>query len=510
MKFKGLILFFISMLLTQSAWSSNRFQIFTALSVGAKRTSNMDIEDYIEATRIQPDVKMRLFELADRDWEKYQNLLETQHNAHYDDALKELAYAQLLEHDATKKIGRSSEERQSFLTTEREYFEELQKRESEAVREYLDQRLGIVEGRKRFGQDLIDQGFPHRSGETAEEVYWRWYEDQKQIVREEFRKREVLRHEYVEATRYNRELRLRPTAVYDLKQELDSIIDDQLHGQRLELAQVRGVLSSHPALKHRISDLHLISLEEVSMAKIKELDEAEFNRYLSKIRRTLPDLRKKDFLDRLKRYEQVSATLAQKYKNATDLEELSEKSLNKFVEGGTYNDFMMARLYSIASGLVEKDVNREKVTGSLIHSVQQALPELLDRLSSARTYQKEENQSLLFENVVASELREILGASKLKGHLKQLTDMAIWVVKFEAKKMSLESTTKVIVEKTSYDTFEGHKKLSDYLKKQEYLKGLKKYRDNRLSRISYLLQIKTKEGRRLRDHQAYQYIVGRQ
>lgn len=507
MKFKGFILFFISMLLSQSVWSSNRYRIFTALSVGAKRVSNMDVEDYIQATRVGPEVKIRLFKLAGDDWEKYQKMLEDQHKTYYDEALKELAYAHLLEHDATKSIAQSGP-RRSFLTTEDEYFEELQKRESEAVKEYLDQRLGIVEARKRFGQDLIDQGYPHLSSESAEEVFWKWYEDQKNIVREEFRKKEILRHEYIEATRYNKELRIRPSAVFDLKKELDSIIEDQLHGQRLELSQVREILSSHPALEHRISDLHLISLDEISMAKIKELDPGEFDQYLSKIRRTLPDLRKRSFLDRLKRYEEVSATLAEKYKDAQELEELSEKSVDKFVEGGTYNDFMMARLYSIASSLVEKEINREKTTQSLIESVEKGLPELLERLSSAQTYQKRENQSLLFENVVANELRDILGAEELKGHLKLLTDMAIWVVKFEAKKMSLEPTSKVIVEKNSFDTFEGHNKLNEYLKKQEYLKGLKKYQDNRLSQMSYLLELKTREGRRLRGEWAYKYTLG--
>lgn len=506
MKFKSLTIFFITMFLGQAALGSQHFRIFTSLSVGAKKTSNIDIQEYIEATRIQPKVKMKLFELAEHNWDQYQKLLKNQYQSHYDEALKELAYAQLLEHDATKKMGQEKK-RKAFLTTEDDFFEKLQKKETNALQEYLDQRLGIVKARKRFGQELIDQGYPHLSDESAEEVYWNWYDDQKLIVREEFRKKEVLRQESLEATRYNRDLRIRPTAVFDLKEELDSIIDNQLHQQRLELPQVRKILASHPALKHRISDLNFVSLEEISMAKIKELDEGEFNRYLEKIRNNLADLTKRSFLQRLERYEEVSATLAEKYKNTQKLESLSEKSLDKFVEGGTYNDFMMARLYSISSRLVEEDVNREEVTGSLIQSVQQALPKLIERLSSAQTYTKKENQSLLFESVVANEFRDILNRPEEQGHISELVDMAIWVVKFEAKKISLEQTVKVIVDKTAFDSFEGQDKLNDYLKKQEYLKELKKYHDNRLSRISYLLEMRTQEGRRVRGREAYNFIL---
>jgi hypothetical protein len=507
MKFKSLALILITVLLAQNSWGSNRPHFFTALSVGAKRTSNLDVHAYIEATRIKTDVKIKLFKLAGRDWDKYQKIVDAQLKSSFDDALKELAYAQLLEHDATKIIG-GEKERQSFLTTEKEYFEELQKRETEAVKEYLDQRLGIVEGRKLFGKELIEDGYPHRVDESAEDVYWRWYEDQKQIVKEEFRKREVLRHEYVEATRYNKKLRIRPTALFDLKKELDSIIDNKLHGRRLTLQQIREILSSHTALNDRIAEINLISMEELALSNIKKLDDQEFERYLAKIRRTLPELRKRSFLDRLRRYEQVSATLAKKYSNTEKLQELSEGSLDKFVEGGTYNNFMMARLYSMASKRLEKEVNADKNLQTLIQSIEDALPELLKRLSSADTYEKEQNKSLLFENVVANELRDIIGTTNQEGHLKELTDMAIWVVKFEAKKIAIEETPKVIVEKTSFDTFQAQEKLNQYLKKQAYTKGLSDYHQNRLVMMSYLLELKTSEGRRLSNDWAYNFILG--
>lgn len=507
MKFKSSIILLVAMLLTQSAWSTDRFHIFTAIKVGAKRTSNLDIHEYIEATRFKPDVKKRIFVLADQDWDKYQEMMSEQYEVHYDDALKELAYAKLLEHEATSSF-RQNGKRQSFLTTENEYFEELQKRESQALKQYLDKRLGIVEARKRFGQDLMDQGFPHKMGEAPEDVYWRWYEDQKQIIRESFRKQEVLRHEYVEATLYNKDLRFRPTALSDLKKELDSIIDEQLHGKKLPKNKINSILSSHPALKHRISKLHLLSLEEEPLAKIKELDGPEFKKYLTLIRKSVPELRKQSFLERLIKYEEISAALAQKYNDPQKLNKLSEKSLTQFVEGGTYNDFMMSRLYSLASNLTTSKTKREESIENLIGQLKQALPELLKRLSSAKTYEKEQNKSLLFENVVANELNQILNTTELEGHLKELTDMAVWVVKFEAKKITLEKEPKVIVQKTSYDTFETYKKLSDYLKRQEYMKGLRDYHNDRLTMSSYLLELKTKSGQRLRGPGAYKYIMG--
>lgn len=503
---KFLSLVFLS--LFSAGLYAQSFMIWTALRVGNKMHSNIDIENYITATRFNTEAKIQLFNLADQDYVKYHELKKAIIKEQFNSALKELGYAMLLEEDATKPRYGSNDGRKGFLTTEREFNQAVQDNENKHLKKFLDKRLGIVKAREYFGQELMDKGYPHRESESATDVYWSWYEYQKEVIKEALRSREVQQYEYVMAMRKHPNLELRPFDISDLKRDLDRVIDQQLQNKKLSPNEIQQILAAHPALPLRIKNLNQVALHSMALGKMEKLDQVgqkKLEQSYRLLEQTFVQELNDQKVERILHYEQISHTLAERYNSVEELKALSEEKMDLFIGEGTYNDFMMARLYSMAAKIKAGEPKRQEYRQQLAIALKEAMVDL--KQSIAKRNLGQEHQSLLFEDLVTRQLQESMKELReSKTYLSDMTDMAIWVLKFDAKKASLQDDVIVQVEKKE-DNMDSWRALENHLKNQLFIDGLQDYYRNQLSKSAYLLEVNLDGKRRVHSEEAYDLII---
>lgn len=505
-KIKIFILILISLVNT-SAYSDG-MRAWTALRVGNKMRSNLDVESYISATRLNVEAKILLFNAANQNYDQYLKLKRELVREQFQTALKELAYSLLLEHDATAPRFGSETERRGFRITERDFDQKIQDNENKNLKEYLDKQLGIVKARELFAQELIKKGYPHQIGQTPTDVYWSWYEYQKDIIREDLRKNAVQQYEYVMATKKYPNLELRPFDISDFKRELDKKIAEKLQNKTLRPNELKNILKSNPELNLRIKNIHQLSLQSIALGKMKSFEavgEHKLEQAYHLIENNFIKNLSEQTINRILEYEEISKDLSDRYENAQKLHELSSEKMDQFIQGGTYNDLMMSRLYALAAKLKKGVVKREENRNTLAKALDVAFKNLKQAISNKDI--EKNDPSLLFEDLVARNLQESLAQNlSNQDYLSDITAMAIWVIKFEAKKVASQDSAIIQIEKKE-DNFQSWKELENHLKAQLFKDGLQNYYRHDLRENAYLLEINLNGARRIHSDDAYDFVL---
>lgn len=206
----GLILaLFISLQVTAS--EPKVIQSFwMAFNSGDKMLTNMDVEDYICVTNLSDEMMIALFRQAKGDYNRYQTLRRAWAQARFKDGLRQFAYIYAMQKMATNKFW-NKKGRKAFTITDGDYFDRVQEFESAALKKWLDERQGIVKARKAFGALLKEQGFPHKKDTSDTDLYFEWFDLQKERIKESMRIEELRKYEYIAALGdYRTEFRQNP------------------------------------------------------------------------------------------------------------------------------------------------------------------------------------------------------------------------------------------------------------------------------------------------------------
>lgn len=500
--------FLFTLAITTSGVQAQEFRIWSALRVGSKMLSNYDVKETISHTVLNEDAHKALFRLAEGDWARYQELKNSVVEENFEPGLKRMAYALLLEEMATNPIRRSDRSREAFTVTTQDFQQALQERENQVLKEWLDQRLGIVVARQEYGKKLREEGYPHRADESAEEIFWRWYEEQRIRIKEEFRMREVARFEQVRAGQQVRSDQVsRALKIGDLHRELTQKIERELHNKELTTQEVQALLRQDSRLELVTRRITHLSLPNTPLKRIAELNQARFQDAVELIRTQLAPELGNQRVERILYYEDQAQTLVQRYESAEELAQLSNDRLEKFVLGGSYNDFMMARLYDLAQKTKTHNPDREAIRERVNQKLRQALAWVRTQNQTGELYLTNDFQSLLFEDALARALRQHLQVDQIEdSYEKAVLDMAIWVAKFEAKKVALRDRGLVHVDFDRQQSSTTYKRLERHILQEEFREGLARFHRHEVERETYRLEINPDGRTRLSDREAWSYI----
>lgn len=510
MKLKSfLILIFLIATQSINSASAQVFRSWVALRVGQEIFTPMDIERHIEYTKLNLTTRQNLFRIAEQNYDLYLTMLKEVSSPSYEATIKEIAYAHMIEDFATKGL-RNNQRRQAFTTTTEEYNRAMNEIESNAMKEWLDQRLGIVVARKEFGKKLRAENYPHDFNETDDEIYWRWHKEQEYKLTEQFRNREVAKFEGIMATRSNPRLEVRISDRHDLYDAQVRTIQNSLEGKELTVSEIQGIQRQNPHLHLVLKEMNLVSLSSLSLYRAHQIGSKaneKIREMHEKINQEFAQKLSAAHVEKVLQYEQSAQALADRYSDANELEELSKERLNKFVSQGDYTDFMMARLYNLAKISKTQNLDHNELRAEMTVKLNEALSWLKNQQTNAGFYQTSEVQSLLFEDAVVRKLQNYMNIDQIEdAYEKAFLDMAIWTLKFEAKKIALNDKAKVFTEIhqiTNRTTYNG---LNDVLKHKEYMEGLNRFKQQELSRRQYLLEINADGNQRLSSAEAWDWI----
>jgi hypothetical protein len=496
----------LALILNSVPTMASSFRIWTAIRSGQQIVTSYDLQRHIELTHLSDEARRALFRLSEGDYNRYQQTIAQIAEGEFENALKSVAYAKLIETIATRPLF-NAHRREAFTVTNETYHDAVNARESEVLRQWLDQRLGIVVARREYARQLRENHFPHMEHETDDQVYFRWLDEEKYKIKDQLHQREVARYEQARVSRIMPSRLNRPLEIHDLYRDITQTINQELQGKELSAQEVATIRSNHPELAVIIQDIRLLGLQGSSLYRIHQLDQSRFYEALRLLQSEFHPALSETRIERLDHYEKMAGELASRHQDAQKLAALSNVRLLKFTAGGSHNDFMMARLYHLAQLQLENNPDRERIIQRANSLVREGMVWLKQQNQNGTYFLGENFRGLLYEDAVARALRSHLQIDSINDtYEKAYLEMAIWVIKFEAKRVSLQDRATVHVSVLPYQSSQTYRRLEAYINQRDFQNGYQQFLRNEVAREAFRLEVNPTGSHNLRGDQAFEYI----
>jgi hypothetical protein len=510
-----LFLMLLSLPLIAQANGMSSFRIWTAFHSGQTIMTNYDIENYICETTLTDNMMISLFKEAGGDYDKYDILRRQYAQQRFKDGLRQYAYVYSMQKVATSKLH-NREGRKAFKISERDFSKRVEEFETKTLKKWLDQRQGIVKARKAFGSELKPLGYPHKLNSSNTDLYFEWFDLQKKRIKENLRLNELQKFEYISALGYKREFYVRPVEIFDFKKEIEGKIEDQLQRKRLTGGQLEEIIQTDTRLPVLLKNVELLGPDSTELAKLEEIAPnvyADFHKNIED--EVLTKLSGKLTQDIL-RYDRIVGTLVDKYNDQEKLLELSKEMNEKFLLGtGDFNHFMMARLYKMAAIRLQQGESFKGNSNTSNQKKSAYLKNLMDStneiLTQALKNSKDLGSSRLEDHFITqlSTTQDKSLSEQLieDDYLRQFRIMANWVVKFQIKKASLNTTPLCLVETYDARKWEGQDRIEKHLKNKFFNDSLDQFRRDKMRSIGPYIRINPTGDYSLDQSESWNYVL---
>ena len=482
--------------------------VWIAARVGVKMYTNMDVEDFITRSQLSDMEKTVLFKRADKNFNKYLALKKRRIYENdkeiYNQGLKKMVYQEMVKQHALREMNNNSSRsrrnsgplglgnifggnnnsrpaesnRRAFNITEDQFFKMVQEKEDQVLKVWLDKRLGINKARQEFGSQLKKNDYPHKRSDSSEDVYWRWYKSMKNALKQNVLSKEVQKWEAIQATKRNPTMHIRPTDIYDFHKEIGVYINEKVNDKDMTYKDWTTMVANKPEINVLMEGTKILSLGAASPYSIMQNDASKFKKLKKDIEKNFLPQIGQELITKVLNYENKAKILADKYTTVERLVELYQEHDRRADD----KSLMLSKLYKMAASIKEGKADRPK-TRQIIQTVfANALVKLKDILLQDDLYQKDEYQKLLFPMIVEGELIRMTKNSFNDDDLysRRTLKMATWFTKFLANKSAFSSDIRIKTRICEYGTFECQKKITDWLKMQEFQNGIDYFRSSEL------------------------------
>ncbi len=471
-----------------SAQSQRQLVGFIALRSGDTMKTNKDVTDFIIASKMTDATKKELFAQAGNDYNQYQELIKQWAQEKFDLGLKQMAYFEILKRHYLRNHGQG-QARQFFNATESAWFARIEAEENRVLKHLLDQRLGIVKSREEFGTWLQAQGYPHMNGESPTDTYFRWFDAVKARFKAEMQMEEVKEYEIAMAVAKVRGgIDPRPTDIWNLNEKSQQQISELLDGKNLSQSELDGLTASHPDLLVMVKDIKRLSLQYSTLEDL-EANEKTQSKITDATNTLISNLESKG-QDGILKYIDLAWQLKEKYQSSEELLNLSQTSLNNFMETGDFNEYMIGRLYKLAAQIENLDEVKSKLSATIENTIQAAAGFSKGKVSFEQAVYEAALNSLPKDSDV----------------LQEASSLIAWVIKFEAKKIALADTTVLQVERYEYRSSEAYNRLSNHLRLTRVQNGLKQFRQHDVRNMAFILELSNGKDY-YTDSRVYEYMM---
>jgi len=465
--------------------------------------TNIDIYDFLETTRMTDSQKVALFEKAGKDFDKYQELRKQALSPMFDSGLRQWTYFKIVEKDAIRD-RKSSGKTPAFRITETAYFDATQKIETDACRKYLDQRLGIVKARDLFGAELKKNGYPHKASESNTDVYFSWFNAQKARLKESMRIKEIQKHEFFKATR-GYEVYVRPTDMWDFGKSNEALVNQKLNNKRMDKASLLKIIQDNPELRVTLESLDSLSISDMSLSEIAKINADEAHQLADKIEQTL-STNKQTLTANITRYTQIAQQFVTKYTDDQLKEKAKEARENYLRSSGDYTDLVLSKIYDLALKL--KDTSDKNQVNSFLSELDKRISDAANEVTQEEYYKGEKEQQYLVQDLIVRSFKS-QKSEAFNSLESSLEDLSSAVLKFEVMKIGLTEKAIVSAKVCDLKTYECQKKIDSHLKQKEIEKGIKKYREQDLSRYDNMIEINKDGYDRMQGGEAFDWVLER-
>lgn len=507
---KNLILVLIFSLTSFATFASDPFKIaWVAARVGDKMYTNLDVESFITRSELSDMEKTALFRKANRNYSQYlklkKEMIYGSDSAVYNDGIKKLIYREMVKQQALREMSSASRssrrssgvlgglgdlfgggnnrssapvQRRAFNVTEDQFYKMVREKEDKVLKVYLDEKLGIVIARQKFGEELKKADYPHKADDKNEDVYWRWYNSMKNALRADILSREVKKWEAIQAMKSNPSMHVRPTDIRSFYTSTSDTINKMVQNRDMSYKDWTSLISKHPEMSVLMQDTKILSLGGASPYTILQEDSDKFQELKKEILEKFAPQLTEGLSEKILAYEAKAQILANKYSSAEKLFQLYEEHNRKIDD----QSLMLAKLYRLAATIKEGKADRAHTRDLINTLLRNSLQTLQARLEENSFYANEDYKKYLFHMIVEAELvkltSEQIGEEDI--YTSRAFNMGIWFTKFLANKTAFATNVRIKTGICAFNTFECQKKIQDWLKMEDFNRGIQQYRQRKI------------------------------
>lgn len=481
--------------------------------------------------------KSHLFQNSGRDFDSYYQalteLLFENNGRLYHQALRDWSYHHLMRDHALSSRENSNQNRVAFTTTSQEFFEAMQNFERNFLASDLDRGLGIRAARDNFGAFLLENHFPHRSGENTQEVYWHWYQSHQRRIQHEILRSEVVRWEDFQSQR--RGDFIAPTQTYRLYQQVRQTIENELNSQQMSAQQLQEYLAQNPQVLTLAQDSRAVSLATMEVSTLIELYQNHASIDPQQIieqtnQQLLPYFN--NFLSNILEYEQRSSVLFSRYQNEESPQNILTLLAEDFNTRSSDRDLMMARLYAMAAhhhwSQTDQHTHhqmRVRTHRALSGIIPQLMREMGQKLDSGDSFNSDEYQNMLYHQIInqafsrlrTQALERVAQNLQLETnqqdqafyhYLRSTLHMAQFLLRTHARNLTSQAPIYLDINVCDFQTRECFQKVEQLLAQQQRQENLEQFYTNELSRHIQTLNLrKYPTGVNLFDQEALNFLT---
>lgn len=488
-----------SILLSSSVMAAGP-QVWITSKVIDSIATNMDIYDFLETTRMTDSQKVALFEKAEKNFDKYQELRKEALAPMYESGLRQWTYFKMVEKDAVR--DRKTSKSPAFRITETAYFNAAQKIETDATKKYLDQRLGIVKARDLVGAELKQSGYPHKASESNTDVFFTWFNAQKARLKESMRVREIQKHEYFKGTR-GFEVYVRPTDMWDFGKSNEALVNEKLNNKRMDKATLLKIVQDNPQLRVTLDTLDSLSISDMSLADIQNINKDEAQALANKIDQSI-DANKTTLVANITKYTNIAKQFTEKYNDEQLKQKAKEARENYLKSSGDYTDLVLSKIYDLS--LKIKESNESQKIVSFLSELEKRISDAASEMTSEDYFSGEKEEKYLAQDLIVKAFKS-QKTEAFNSLDASLEDLSSAVLKFEVMKIGLNAKAIVSAKTCDIKTYDCQKKINEHLKQKEIEKGIKRFREQDLARYDNMIEINKDGYDRMQGGEAFDWVI---
>lgn len=318
----------------------------SSIADGSFYSSEPQLIKELEAT-LPIEARIQIFKNANQDIALYREAIRILMKPRLDGLIKSRIYHRALRHDANE-FWKGKGERKTFDITERQYNDMRRDLEDEILTPYRDGRTNFPEQIEKLGADLKAKGFPHYSGTSDRDLGEEYLKEQTEKLKNQLLQKEAVEHLNFRVirslgSRFNDHFL--PGRYYEsLEVKLGDIVRDK---GVVKLDDFNKSLGQYPEAADLLLRTKPISIQDLKINELKELDPARLEAALLSLKRSSSQIFSGYHVDRIKYYLEQALRLAGE--NSKQELEIKRKEYNSdFQSTGDYSKLLVAKILEVA------------------------------------------------------------------------------------------------------------------------------------------------------------------
>jgi len=450
--------------------------------------TSSELKEYALNAYIKDEDLVQLFNDSERDYDKYQVKLNQALAQARPRAIKDISLYFILKNYIRSHRLYSNYE--VFKINVSDFNKAFQEFEFSILKKYQTGGKSLSEAVAIFGAKLMEDGYPHRAGETFYDVYKNWKLRQKAVMREQARQKEMGKAMALGAQQFNPSFSIRgDVAPYRLLEVYDQEVKfvNSMKALKVLDKDAMKMIAQRPNTSLVTKGFGSRKTYDLSGFELSKFDAEFSSKIKTEFKTNMKDLFTDARLVKMINYSVMARDLSNKYPTVEALGEQLKIKFNEAIERQKeltklskkdYSVVMYSKLYEFAAKIQERKLNdADDVSQTIQNALTVSFAAVNDLLNNLATMDTAENQrtpmTVLVANLFRTTMEKNLTADNeiLKAHYVDVMEFYDWIMSvFIPQLVDTKATPVSVGEVLSFK--DAQHNIEQYLQNVAYQQGI--------------------------------------